>query len=51
MKGGDEIDDIFGCITTDNGSQLMVADTYNIAGGSRSNIEDNSEIVIFLVSV
>ena len=44
VKGGDEIDDIFGCITN-NGSHLMVADTYNVAGGERSNVGDNSGTV------
>ena len=45
MQGGDEIDDIFGCISIDNGSQLMVADTYNVAGGDRNNVGDNSGTV------
>ena len=49
MQGGDKIDDIFGCITNNSDSQLIVADTYNVAGGSRNNIGDNSETVIFLV--
>ena len=42
-QGGDEIDDIFGCTTTNNGT--IVADTYNIAGGDRSNVGDNSGVV------
>ena len=46
MQGGDEIDDIFGCTTTNNGSQLIVADTYNVAGGERSNVGDNSGTVL-----
>jgi len=45
MQGGDEIDDIFGCISTDDGSQLIVADTYNVAGGDRNNVGDNSGMV------
>ena len=42
MQGGDEIDDIFGCTTSNNGDELTVADTYNIAGGERSNVGDSS---------
>ena len=41
-QGGDEIDDIFGCTTNNDGGELTVADTYNIAGGGRSNVGDNS---------
>lgn len=39
--GGDEIDDIFGCTTTDGGPPIA-ADTFNIAGGDRSNVGDSS---------
>ena len=42
-QGGDEIDDVFGCTTTSNGT--IVADTYNVAGGDRSNVGDNSGMV------
>ena len=42
IQGGDEIDDIFGCTTSNNGGELTVADTYNVAGGERSNVGDSS---------
>ncbi|XP_065905953.1 uncharacterized protein [Dysidea avara] len=42
--GGDEIDDVFGCITrrTGDGDDVIVAaiDTYNIQGGDRENVGD-----------
>ena len=49
-QGGDKIDDTFGCTTTGNASdiQVVVADTYNTAGGSRINVVDNSGEVIIL---
>jgi len=41
LQGGDEIDDIFGCSTT-NGIFFDFADTYNVAGGDRQNVGDAS---------
>ena len=49
LQGGDEIDDIFGCSTVDNafpGNNIDIADTYNVAGGDRQNVGDDSGEVI-----
>lgn len=45
LQGGDEIDDIFGCSTSDSGALeglVDFADTYNVAGGERQNVGDNA---------
>ena len=44
-QGGDEIDDIFGCTTVDTdviSRRFAIADTYNVAGGDRQNVGDNT---------
>ena len=45
-QGGDEIDDIFGCTTTGDDGSVVVADTFNVAGGGRNNVGDNSTLVM-----
>ena len=53
LQGGDEIDDIFGCSTVDGNSldldeRIVFADTYNVAGGGRQNVGDNSGEVMYV---
>ena len=48
LQGGDEIDDIFGCTTTDGGPPIA-ADTFNIAGGDRSNVGDSSVGLVIIL--
>ena len=46
LQGGDEIDDVFGCVTVNTNGIITVAaiDTYNIAGGERQNLGDGETV-------
>ncbi|XP_065905952.1 putative ferric-chelate reductase 1 [Dysidea avara] len=48
--GGDEIDDVFGCVTvnTNGVSTIAAIDTYNIRGGGRQNFGDGGSDNIVL---
>ena len=48
LQGGDEIDDVFGCVIIDTNGTITVEaiDTYNIAGGGRRNIGDGDSVML-----
>jgi len=48
MQGGDEIDDVFGCVamTRNNMVTVTAIDTYNAAGGGRQNHADGETVIL-----
>ena len=51
QQGGDAIDDVFGCTTNGSNSEVIVTDTYNIAGGGRDNVGDFSGMVYHCLGI
>ena len=47
-QGGDEIDDVFGCVakTRNNMVTVTAIDTFNAAGGGRQNLGDGETVIL-----